>query len=307
MNQPLQNKSLPVPSLRNIQAFIEVADTNSLNLAAENLNVTASAVSHQIASLEQYLGKKLFSRSSKGVVLTAIGEKYLKEVSGALNIIGQATNQVINDIHQDYLRIHSAPSFGLLWLMPRLNKFRQARPELKISLTCSYESIQFSRDNIDIDIRHGLSQWPTLVVKTIKNERMLPYTSSTYLASHSIQNIEDLLGCDLIHSDSTLINWSNWLSWHKVRGWNKNFIFNFDRSYMSIEAARMGMGIILESNLLAGQSVSQRHLAPVFTTDVSMPVNAHHFVLPHHNEQKEKVRIFFNWVSKELSREGFQI
>ncbi|MBJ4976561.1 LysR family transcriptional regulator, partial [Salmonella enterica subsp. enterica serovar Typhimurium] len=69
MNQPLQNKSLPVPSLRNIQAFIEVADTNSLNLAAENLNVTASAVSHQIASLEQYLGKKLFSRSSKGVVL----------------------------------------------------------------------------------------------------------------------------------------------------------------------------------------------------------------------------------------------
>ncbi|STS89345.1 LysR family transcriptional regulator [Klebsiella variicola] len=61
-------------------------------------------------------------------------------------MIGQATSQVINDIHQDYLRIHSAPSFGLLWLMPRLDKFRQAWPELKISLTCSYESIQFSRD-----------------------------------------------------------------------------------------------------------------------------------------------------------------
>ncbi|MDG1642307.1 LysR family transcriptional regulator [Klebsiella huaxiensis] len=307
MNQPLQNKSLPMPSLRNIQAFIEVSDTGSLNLAAENLNITASAVSHQIASLEQYLGKKLFSRSSKGVILTTIGEKYLKEVSGALNIIGQATNQVINDIHQDYLRIHSAPSFGLLWLMPRLNKFRQTWPELKISLTCSYESIQFSRDNIDIDIRHGLSQWPTLVVKTIKNERVLPYTSLSYLASHNIQLIEDLLACDLIHSDSTLINWSNWLSWHKVRVWNKNFIFNFDRSYMSIEAARMGMGIILESNLLAGQSINQRHLTAVFTNDVSMPVSAHHFVLPHTNEQKEKVKIFFNWVSEELSREGFYI
>ncbi len=58
-----------------------------------------------------------------------------------------------------------AESFGLLWLMPRLDKFRQAWPALKISLTCSYESIQFSRDNIDIDIRHGLSQWPTLLVK----------------------------------------------------------------------------------------------------------------------------------------------
>lgn len=80
--------------------------------------------------------------------------------------------------------------------MPRLNKFRQAWPELKISLTCSYESIQFSRDNIDIDIRHGLSQWPTLVVKTIKNERMLPFTSSTYLAGRNVQSIEDLLACD---------------------------------------------------------------------------------------------------------------
>ncbi|PLF48679.1 LysR family transcriptional regulator, partial [Klebsiella pneumoniae] len=184
------------------------------------------AVSHQIASLEHFLGKKLFSRSSKGVTLTAVGEKYLKEVSGALNMIGQATSQVINDIHQDYLRIHSAPSFGLLWLMPRLDKFRQAWPALKISLTCSYESIQFSRDNIDIDIRHGLSQWPTLLVRTIKNERVLPYSAASYLASHPVQAVEDLLACDLIHSDSTLINWSNWLSWHKVRGWHKNFIFN---------------------------------------------------------------------------------
>ncbi|STR40617.1 transcriptional regulator [Klebsiella michiganensis] len=66
MNQPLQNKSLPMPSLRNIQAFIEVADTGSLNLAAENLNITASAVSHQIASLEQYLGKRYFPVAVKG-------------------------------------------------------------------------------------------------------------------------------------------------------------------------------------------------------------------------------------------------
>lgn len=307
MSQPLPNKNLPMPSLRNIQAFIEVAATGSLNLAAENLNITASAVSHQIASLEHFLGKKLFSRSSKGVTLTAVGEKYLKEVSGALNMIGQATSQVINDIHQDYLRIHSAPSFGLLWLMPRLDKFRQAWPALKISLTCSYESIQFSRDNIDIDIRHGLSQWPTLLVRTIKNERVLPYSAVSYLASHPVQAVEDLLACDLIHSDSTLINWSNWLSWHKVRGWHKNFIFNFDRSYMSIEAARMGMGVILESNLLAGGHVRQGQLTPVFADERSMPVGAHHFVLPHANEQKEKVQRFFAWVAGELKEEGFHI
>ena len=81
-----------MPSLRNIRAFIEVAATGSLNLAAENLNITASAVSHQIASPSTFW-EKLFSRSSKGVTLTAVGEKYLKEVSGALNMIGRATSR----------------------------------------------------------------------------------------------------------------------------------------------------------------------------------------------------------------------
>lgn len=88
MSQPLPNKNLPTPSLRNIQAFTEVAAAGSLNPAAENLDITASTVSHQIASLEYFLGKKPFSRSSKGVMLTAVGEKYLKEVSEALNMIG---------------------------------------------------------------------------------------------------------------------------------------------------------------------------------------------------------------------------
>lgn len=77
MSQPLPNKNLPMPSLRNIQAFIEVAATGSLNLAAENLNITASAVSHQIASLEHLLGKNCFPAAAKAM-LTTVGENILK-------------------------------------------------------------------------------------------------------------------------------------------------------------------------------------------------------------------------------------
>ncbi len=198
---------------------------------------------------------------------------------------------MINDIHQDYLRIHSAPSFGLLWLMPRLDKFRRVAG-VKISLTCSYESIQFSRDNIDIDIRHGLSQWPTLLVRTIKNERVLPYSAASYLASHPVQAVEDLLACDLIHSDSTLINWSNWLSWHKVRGWHKNFIFNFDRSYEH-RGGQNGDGRDPRE-----QSAGRRTRAP-WTADAGICRRAEHagrrapLRPPHANEQKEKVQRFF--------------
>lgn len=298
-------KTLPIPSLRNIQTFIEVANTASINQAAEVLNITASAVSHQISSLEHFIGKKLFIRSGKGVELTHIGMKYLKEVSGAVSIIGRATEQVINDIHHEHLRIHSSPSFGLLWLMHRLNIFRQEQPHLKISLTCSYENLQFARDNLDIDVRHGLPEWPTLNVKTIKNEKLIPYASREYLAGKSIRVPEDLLQYELIHSDSTLLNWNTWLSWSGVEHHNKNYYFSFDRSYMSIEAARMGMGIILESNLLADGYLRQHDLVPVFDDDCSMSVAAHHFVLPHVNEQKEKVKLFLSWVDKELTSSGF--
>ncbi|WP_044183484.1 LysR family transcriptional regulator [Metakosakonia massiliensis] len=305
MTKVTTKKPLPIPSLRNIQTFIEVANVCSINQAAEIMNITASAVSHQIASLEQFIGKKLFIRSGKGVQLTHIGEKYLKEVSGAVSIIGRATDQVINDIHHEHLRIHSAPSFGLLWLIHRLNKFRQEFPDLKISLTCSYENLQFSRDNLDIDIRHGLPEWPTLFVRTIKNEKVIPYSSVEYLEGKNIQQPADLLQYELIHSDSTLVNWNTWLSWHGVDNHHKNYYFSFDRSYMSIEAASKGMGIILESNLLADDYLRQRNLVPVFAADHSMPVAAHHFVLPHVNEQKEKVKVFLSWVERELSVSGF--
>ena len=307
MTKMTTKKPLPIPSLRNIQTFIEVANTGSINQAADIMNITASAVSHQVASLEQFIGKKLFIRSGKGVLLTHIGEKYLQEVSGAVSIIGRATDQVINDIHHEHLRIHSAPSFGLLWLIQRLNKFRKEYADLKISLTCSYENLQFSRDNLDIDIRHGLPEWPTLHVRTIKNEKVIPYASQDYLEGKSITEPADLLDYELIHSDSTLVNWNTWLSWYGVAHHNKNYYFSFDRSYMSIEAARMGMGIILESNLLADDYLRQHHLVPVFASDYGMPVAAHHFVLPHVNEQKEKVKVFLRWAQKELSEAGFSV
>ena len=83
-------QTLSLPSLRNLQAFIAVANALSIHQAAEQLNVTPSAVSHQIASLESWLGKKLFIRSGKGVQLTPTGEQYLREVSAAMSAIGRA-------------------------------------------------------------------------------------------------------------------------------------------------------------------------------------------------------------------------
>lgn len=105
-------QTLSLPSLRNLQAFIAVANALSIHQAAEQLNVTPSAVSHQIASLESWLGKKLFIRSGKGVQLTPTGEQYLREVSAAMSAIGRATDQIVKEKDNAVLRVHSSPPSG---------------------------------------------------------------------------------------------------------------------------------------------------------------------------------------------------
>lgn len=302
-----KKKTLPLPSLKNLLAFVEVANSGSLNSAAENLNVTASAVSHQIAALEHFLGKKLFTRSGKGVVLTLTGEVYLQEIAGPLTVIGRATEKAIHDIHHEHLRVHSSPSFGLLWLMKRLDTFRHAHPDIQLNVTCSYENLQFARDNLDIDIRHGLAEWSTLNVKTIKNEKMIVLASPDYLARNPVSHPEQLIFNELINSEITLIGWDVWFSWHGVACKNKNVVFSFDRSYMSFEAACMNMGFILESDLLAQDYIRTGKLVPVFDDSFAMPVSAHHLVFPHGSEKKDKIKCFLGWLERELQASHFQL
>ena len=300
-------QTLSLPSLRNLQAFIAVANALSIHQAAEQLNVTPSAVSHQIASLESWMAKKLFIRSGKGVQLTPTGEKYLREVSAAMSVIGRATDQIVKEKDNDVLRVHSSPTFGLSWLLRRLGKFRAEYPDITINLTCSYENLQFARDNIDIDIRHGIPDWDAYRVMTIKNDKLVVLASPSFVENHPIRMPADMLHQSLISSTSTLVNWNKWFAWHNIdRPW-LNFSLSFDRSYMSFEAARMGLGFILESKMMATDHLNDGSLVQVLPDDMGIAINAHHLVMPHINERAGKIQQFVEWIDKELQLSGYHL
>lgn len=304
---PQDRQTLALPSLRNLQAFVAVANALSIHQAAEQLNVTPSAVSHQIASLESWMGKKLFIRSGKGVQLTPTGEKYLREVSAAMSAIGRATDQIIKEKDNAVLRVHSSPTFGLSWLLRRLGKFRAEYPDITINLTCSYENLQFARDNIDIDIRHGIPDWDAYRVMTIKNDTLVVLASPEYAAQYPIGAPADLLHQSLISSTSTLVNWEKWFAWHNIdRPW-LNFSLSFDRSYMSFEAARMGLGFILESKMMATDHLHDGSLVQVLPDEMGIAINAHHLVMPHMNERAWKIQQFVEWIDRELRLSGYHL
>ncbi|MBV4533678.1 LysR family transcriptional regulator [Pseudomonas sp. SWRI107] len=303
MNHHPGNKPLQLPPLKAIQAFEQAARFGNVARAAEQLNLTPSAVSHQIANLEALIGRPLFLRSAKGVQLTPAGEQYLREVSGLLQNLASATERAGSAVGFDCLRLHSAPSFGLLWLLPRLERFRLSHPDIQINLSCSYESLHFGRNQIDLDIRHGYPNWPSLEVRTIRHEQATVLASPALLARQPIAQPADLLGHNLILSEAALVQWPQWFAQQGVSLPQAPYALSFDRSYMSLEAASHGYGLALESSLLAQDYIERRQLQPVFGAERASPVSAHHLVFPRGHAELPRVRRFLDWMQGQLGHD----
>ena len=291
-----------LPPLKAIQAFEQTARFGNVARAAELLDLTPSAVSHQLAKLEAMIGRQLFLRTARGVTLTPVGEQYLTEVSGILHSLAVGTERSISDVSLDCLRLHSSPSFGLLWLMPRLKQFRQSHPDIQLNLSCSYESLHFSRDKIDVDIRHGMPNWPSYEVRTIRNEKIAVLASPKLLEKRPIRAVADLLDCNLILSEATLIKWPQLFAQHGLSRPEKPYTLSFDRSYMTLEAASHGLGFALESTLLAQDYLARGALVEV-APDLSASITAHHLVFPRAHANFPRVRRFLEWMQKELGHD----
>lgn len=291
-----------LPPLKAIQAFEQTARFGNVARAAELLDLTPSAVSHQLAKLEAMIGRQLFFRTARGVTLTPVGEQYLTEVSGILHSLAVATERATSDVSLDCLRLHSSPSFGLLWLMPRLEQFRQSHPDIQLNLSCSYESLHFSRDKIDVDIRHGMPNWPSYEVRTIRNEKIAVMASPKLLEKRPIRVVADLLDSNLILSEATLIKWPQLFAQHGLSRPEQPYTLSFDRSYMTLEAASHGLGFALESTLLAQDYLARAALVEV-APELSASITAHHLVFPRAHSNFPRVRRFLEWMQKELGHD----
>lgn len=296
----MKSTSENMPSFKSLRVFQEIAHSGNLALAAEELNITPSAASHQLAKLESELCCSLFNRSSKGMTLTLAGERYLKEISPLLQGIVQSTGQLRDGKQRNALRIHCAPSFGLLWLLPRIHTFKERHPELEVTLSCSYENLSFSRANIDIAIRHGFPDWHSFEIRTVRHEKMSVMASPDYLKAHPVTSFTGLADHPLILSESPLIKWPQWFAEHQLAQPDADWLFRFDRSYMSFEAAVLGYGLIFESELLAKDYLEAGKLVRVLPAEMSLPVSAHHLVYPRGFSHYPRVSKFLQWMNENL-------
>ena len=288
-----------LPPLKAVLAFEVVARLGSVSKAAEELSLTPSAVSHNLANLESHLGLKLFDRTAKGAELTAAGQRYRQSLAGALAVIASAAESARSE-GMEILRIQASPSFAGLWLMPRLSRFMEENPDIKIRLSASHVQTDFSRGEIDIDIRYGLTRWTDLHVETIFMEEVLPLVSPKLKERINLRGPEELLVHNLILSSVNLVQWPQWFAAHSVSISPSQYALSFDRAYLSIQAAVQGLGIALESDRLAEDALGRGLLVPVFPFRKRIQIHAHHLVYPPAHAERAKVARFVAWVRKEV-------
>jgi DNA-binding transcriptional LysR family regulator len=286
------------PPLSCLLAFEAAARRASFSAAAIELHLTPSAVSHQIAKLEELLGVRLFERSARSIALTEAGREYMSRVSGALDAISSATDNARKGV-RNALYVHAAPSFASLWLMPRLADFAQAHPGIALSLSSSVIHSDFASGQVDIDIRYGVPNWPHLNVQPVFEERIQPMASPAFIERHRIENPADLLNLPLIQSVVNVVQWGDWFRSRKIAFSSGQFAFRFDRTSMALDAAVQGLGIALDSSSVAAGHLHQGRLRKVFDERWCLKVHAHFLVCPQRHLQRSEVTNFIEWMREQ--------
>ncbi|GGO84094.1 LysR family transcriptional regulator [Marinobacterium nitratireducens] len=292
-------------SIKAVQAFEAAARLSSFALAAEELFVTPSAISHQIKLLEEQFGVRLFHRMHRAVVLTDAGRLYAEEVTGAFARIDLATRKLGRTDRSDILTVHSTPSFASQWLMPRLARFSASQPDIDVRLNASYPvPPDLLMQGVDIDIRYGtrrLQPAGTMVIP-FPPETIVPMcTPELANGEHPIRTVADLQHHTLIHSEICLVSWRDWLRQHRKVQLDISRGPRFDRSFMAISAAVDGMGILLDSLLLVQRELETGRLVAPFGFE-GPKVQGYTFNILKTQANLPKIRAFQAWIFAELEK-----
>jgi LysR family transcriptional regulator, glycine cleavage system transcriptional activator len=293
MSGPPRSK---LPPLKALLAFEAASRYGSFSQGAEELGVTPSAVSHHIGQLEEFLGVPLFQRHAGRAVLTSAGRTYAGEIVRAFGLISDATNLVAPQSQSGHLVIASGPSFAAKWLQPRISNFLAANPDVKIRLSTLSDHDDLDTMRFDIAIAYGCPPATRRHIEPLLVERMRPLCSPGLAASLGLRMPNDLARATLIHSANAL-TWVEYLRRVDGNDIRPRHELWFDRSTMAIEAAVSGLGVILESEILAAQELSDGKLVAPFTDSrFEVETTSYFLVRSAGSRNRSEIAAFETWL-----------
>ncbi|MEO6921451.1 MAG: transcriptional regulator GcvA [Collimonas sp.] len=295
-----------LPPTQTLRAFEAAARLGNYTRAGEELNLTHSAISHQIRALEQRTGCKLFQRDGRQMVLTDSGRLLAEEVRQALHALDLALplGKVARRHATQMLRVSVSPSFASAWLVPRLAAFHQQHPHINISLRSTHELSELDFSDADVAIWYGRAGDKNFRYQRLLDEVIFPVCSPAFAAAHPGIRPQDLPQYPLLRFAHTL-GWAPWFVSAGVKHGEPQNGPIYDDPMHLLDAAAADQGIALARGCLAHNHLASGRVVRLF--DIHAPARGNYFsVSPFDTGKADVINEFQDWLSAILAESTVQ-
>lgn len=291
-----------LPPLNGLRAFEAAARHLSFTRAAEELNVTQAAISHQIKALEERLGIRLFRRLNRALMLTDEGQRLYPAARDAFDRLAEAVAALRARDTLRSLTVSVLPSFAAKWLVPRLSRFQSLHPDIDLRITATERSVDLVDDDVDVAIRFGSGGWAGVRADLVAEDEVTPVCSPQLLPY--LKQPADLARMTLLHENMLPLGefpeWPQWLQAAGVQGVDVSRGLRFSHTHILLQAAIDGRGVALGQLALAADDLAAGRLVAPFA--LRLPVGYAYWVvyLPA-TAERPKIKAFRDWVKAEMA------
>jgi LysR family glycine cleavage system transcriptional activator len=297
-----------LPPLNSLRAFEVAARRGGFAGAAEELHVTPAAVSHQVKTLESYLGIRLFKRLSRGLTLTEAGRELMPQLSRGFDHFARAVGSLKTGELSGKLTISAPPSLATLWLVPRLDSFLQTYPEIQVRVLATDRPPDLDAGEADLRIPYGLGNYPGFKSRLLMRETIFPVCAPSLLNHTPLRRFGDLRHHTLLEDikvdvGEPTMTWKRWLRDAGVDSAPSGRRVEFSNSILLTEAAVRGQGVAL-----GRLSLVRDHLA---TGRLMRPLKAarsadfaYYTVTTQAGAERRRVQAFLRWLDDQVAHDS---
>jgi len=298
-----------LPGTRALRTLEAAARHLNFTRAADELGLTAAAVSHQIKEIEDQLGLTLFTRTSRAMRLTEAGALMAEAAGEALDLLARAATRARKTARNaEQLKVSVDPQIATRWLMRRVESFRKADPDVELRFDISYEVRDFDADDIDVAIRFGAGKYPGLASHRLFDNVIVPVCSPKLLASGPpLREPRDLFAHTLAHIEWARrgVTWPNWRMWMAAAGvddFDDSRVVVFGTGTDAVQAALDGNAVALAELTVVAGDIAEGRLVRPFELGITVGRDfAYYLVYPARNADDRRIAAFRDWLLAEAA------
>lgn len=294
-----------IPPLTALRSFEAAARNGSFKLAAEELSVSHSAISHQIKQLEDHLSVELFVRKARSVELSKLGHLYYPVLRDAFDKIADGTSLILSPRSEAVLTIQIYSTFAIRWLIPRLPKFYSAQPNIQVRLNTSQLDVDSEHDDVDVWVMIGNRNSPDLHYDHLFTPELFPVASPALMQGKAaIRQPEDLLTQTILQVYPSEQDWYVWLDGVDLRGVDPRSGLQFDSYDHALSTAIQGMGVALGMQPYVERDIASGLLVELFPGQRVKAAGEWYLVCRQERAGQDKVRLFREWMLAEIASDS---